>query len=410
VKFEFSDDQIELRDLVDRLVSKEWGFDIRRATIASGAGWDPQLWRKLGSLGILGAPLPAEVEGLDGGPLESMIIMQAFGRALVISPFVYTIICAAGLLARAGTAAQQEKYLPRILSGDRTMAFACSEHHDFGDLARLRTSAIRHGDHYRITGRKALIIGAPWCEHLLVVAQLPDEGACGAFVVPYHAEGVVSREFTTIDGMRASETTFDGVVVPESARIGGGRPIETELERIVDEAIVALCSEASGSIETILATTVAFAKARRQFGKPIAEFQVLRHRMVDMLIALDQATSIAHQAAASIREADPKARQRIVSAAKAHIGRVGRWVAQAAVQIHGGIGITEELEISHHFRTIEVFDMQFGTADDHVRRYARLMDEDAEGEIGADDIHTWLDSGERIVRELGCVSKQTAKT
>jgi alkylation response protein AidB-like acyl-CoA dehydrogenase len=373
LNFELSEDQTLLHDMVDRLASEKHDFRIRRMAIESATGWHPPFWHQLAELGVLGAPVPEQFGGLAGGSVAVMLIMQAFGRRLVISPYVPTVVCAAGLLARAGSEAQRNEHLPRIVAGERIFAFACSEPGDFGDPSRTLTSAVRTGSGYRLTGRKTLVVGAAWCDYFIVVAKLAETQELAAFIVPHGAPNMTARQRRLVDGSRASEIMLNELIVPEAGCIGGRGGITREIEQSVDEAIVALCADATGSIDALLTSTVAYAKTRRQFGQPIGKFQALQHRMVDMLIAREQSVSITHRAALSL-EGETATRQRAVSAAKAHVGRLGRFVAQAAVQIHGGIGTTDELDVSHHFRRIELLDLQFGTIDDHVRRYASLLD------------------------------------
>lgn len=371
--FELSEDQTLLYDMVDRLASERHDFRIRRMAIESPIGWHAPFWDQLAQLGVLGAPVPEQFGGSASGSVTVMLIMRAFGRRLVISPYVPTVVCAAGLLARAGSEMQRNEHLPKIVAGERIFAFACSEPGDLGDLGRLQTTAVRNGSGYRLTGRKTMVVGAAWCDHSLVVARLAETRELAAFIVPQGAPHMTARHRRLVDGSRASEIIFDGLFVPEAACIGTHGGITEEIERSVDEAIVALCAEASGSIDALLTSTVAYAKTRRQFGQPIGKFQALQHRMVDMLIAREQSVSITHSAALCL-DGETATRQRAVSAAKAHVGRLGRLAAQAAVQIHGGIGTTDELDVSHHFRRIEVLGLQFGTIDDHVRRYASLME------------------------------------
>jgi alkylation response protein AidB-like acyl-CoA dehydrogenase len=373
LNFQLSEDQTLLHDMVDRLASEQHDFRIRRLAIESATGWHAPFWHQLAELGVLGAPVPEQFGGLAGGSIAVMLIMQAFGRRLVISPYIPTVVCAAGLLARAGSEAQRNEHLPKIVAGERIFAFACSEPGDLGDLSRTQTSAVRIGSGYRLTGRKTLVVGAAWCDRFIVVAKLAETQELAAFIVPHGAPNMTARQRRLVDGSRASEIMLNELFVPEADCIGGRGGITRDIEQTVDEAIVALCADATGSIDALLTSTVAYAKTRRQFGQPIGKFQVLQHRMVDMLIAREQSVSITHRAALCL-ESETATRQRAVSAAKAHVGRLGRFVAQAAVQIHGGIGTTEELDVSHHFRRIELLDLQFGTIDDHVRRYASLLD------------------------------------
>ncbi len=370
--FELTDDQTMLRDMVDRVAAERHDFEARRAAIASDAGWLPGFWRELAELGLLGASLPENVGGLGGGSIEMMLINEAFGRRLVLSPYVPTM-AGANLIARAGTPIQKEMHIPEILCGERVIALAITEGPG-ASIDGIATAAESEGGSYRLTGQKPLVIAAPWSDHLLVAARADGTDMLAAFMVPTDAPGLTAHPFPTIDGGRASKIVLDRVQVPATNRIGGDADLTEPLRRICDEAAVALCADACGSIVALLDATVAYAKTRRQFGQPIGKFQVLQHRMVDMLLARDQAISITHRAALALG-GDRVARERAVSAAKAHVGRVGRQVAQAAVQIHGGIGTTEELDVSHHFRRIEIFHLQFGSVDAHIRRYADLLDE-----------------------------------
>jgi len=371
--FKLSEDQSLLHDMVDRVALEKHDFRVRRKAIQSAIGWHPPFWHQLAELGVLGAPVPESLGGSAGGGVAVMLIMRAFGRRLVISPYIPTVVCAAGLLTRAGSDAQRSEHLPKILAGERIFAFACSEASDLGDAARMRTTAVRESSGYRLSGGKTLVVGAAWCDHLIVVAKLAATQELAAFIVPQSAPNMTARDRRLVDGSRASEIAFEGLYVPEADRIGAQRNITEEIERSIDEAIVALCADASGSIDALLTSTIAYTKNRHQFGQPIGKFQVLQHRMVDMLIAREQSTSITHRAALSL-DSEPITRRRAVSAAKAHVGRLARFVAQAAVQIHGGIGTTDELDVSHHFRKIELFELLFGTSDDHVRRYASLLE------------------------------------
>jgi alkylation response protein AidB-like acyl-CoA dehydrogenase len=226
------------------------------------------------------------------------------------------------------------------------------------------------------------VVGARWSDHIVFVARMKDaDGAVGAFIVPLDATGIEMQHARTIDGGSASTVSVRRALVPESARIGDGRDLRAVVERVVDEATAMSCADATGSMEALLRATVEYARTRKQFGRPIGSFQALQHRMVDMLLACEQALSVTHRAVLML-DSEPAARRRAVSAAKALVGKTARMVAQAAVQIHGGIGITEELDVSHHFRRIEMFNLRFGSVDRHVQRYADLIDESANEENG----------------------------
>lgn len=363
MEFELSDEQAMLRDMADRLAAGQHGFDARRAAIASADGQVPGFWDQVAGLGLIGAALPEADGGLGGGAIETMLIQQAFGRHLVLSPYLPTAL-AGSLIADAGTTAERAALLPPILAGTCTVALAIG-----GGIA-----ARPAGAGYVLDGEEPLVVAAPWCDRLLVAGWLADDVA--AFFLPTDAPGITTQALRTIDGGRAARLRLTGVRVGAADRIGGDADLAPAIDRLRDGAVVALCAAACGSIEALLDATLAYARTRQQFGQPIGRFQALQHRMVDMLVAREQALSITHRAALA-QEADAVTRSRATSAAKAQVGRLGRAAAQAAVQIHGGIGITDELDVSHHFRCIEMLDMQFGSADFHVRRYADLLDEEA---------------------------------
>ena len=375
--FRLTEDHRLLGETVERLVREQYGFEVRRAAIASKAGWDREFWSQLAHLGILGAPLPEQAGGLGGGALATMLVMRAFGAGLVVAPYLSTILCAATLIARAGSSAQQQSHLPAIIRGEEIFAFACSEHGDHGTLANMRTTAVRDGSRYRINGRKALVVAAPWADWIIVVARLAgartEPGALGAFIVSPQAKGLTAKPARTIDGGVASEMTLEDLTVDAESLIGHAHGVGSDIEQIVDEATVALCAEACGAVDTLLTMTVEYSKVRKQFGQPIGSFQVLQHRMVDMLIGRYQADAIVHRASLCL-SADTRTRQQAVSACKAQVGRIGTQVAQAAVQTHGGIGTTAEAAVSHYFRRLAVINMQFGNIEDHVTRYAELLD------------------------------------
>ncbi len=380
--FRLTEEQRMLRDTVERLAAQRHGFDVRRAAIARSGGFHRPFWLELGQLGVLGATLPETAGGLNAGPVAAMLIMSALGKHLVNSPYVPTVICAAALLAREASELQRSRYLPAMLEGESIVAFACAESGDSGELTGIATTATRSQEGYSISGSKSMVVGAPWSDHVMVVCRMASpESGIGAFILPIDSAGIQASYGRTIDGGAASEMHFNQVRVPTDARIGE-RDLRPAIERILDEATAALCADAVGSMSALLAATTEYARTRKQFGKPISSFQALQHRMVDMLLACEQADSITHLAALKL-DADPVESQLAVSAAKALVGKTGRMVAQAAVQIHGGIGITEELAASHHFRRIEMFNLQYGTIDRHTRRYAELLDACAQQELAA---------------------------
>jgi pimeloyl-CoA dehydrogenase small subunit len=373
--FNFTSEQDQLRDTVARLVREKNDFDTRRKVAKSETGWRPQLWAQFAELGLMGAPFPESDGGFGGGPIEAMIIMEEFGKGLVIEPYLQTVVVAGGFLRIAGSAAQKEDHLNGIISGEQIFGFAYAEPQGRYNLADLTTTAKKDGAGFVLNGHKAVALGAPMASHLVVTARTSggqrDAGGVTVFIVPKSAKGITTRDYPTVDGLRASEVHFDNVAVGPEAVVGpvdGGLPL---IERVVDEAIAALCAEAVGCMKVLNEATIAYSKTRKQFGVPIGSFQVLQHRMVDTFMAAEQSTSMTYMVTLKLGEFD-RERKKAASAAKVQIGKAGRLVSQEAVQIHGGMGMTDELNVGHYFKRLSMIESQFGNTDFHLRRFAEL--------------------------------------
>ncbi|MEO1730096.1 MAG: acyl-CoA dehydrogenase [Pseudomonadota bacterium] len=373
--FNFTEEQDMVRDGLSRMVREQYDWETRMAAIASEAGWRPEVWAQLAELGILGMPFSEEVGGFGGGAIDAMVVMEEFGQGLVIEPFVPTVVCAGGFLKHAGTEAQQEEHLSAIISGERVFAFAYAEPRGRYDLADLETTAKKDGDSYTLNGHKSVVIGAPWASHLVVTARTGgdrrDKEGVSVFIVDKSAAGVVTRDYVTVDGRRASEVYFENVSVPADALIGeegAGLPL---IELVTDEAIAAQCAEACGAMKVAHAQTVEYSRQRKQFGVPIGSFQVLQHRMVDMYTAYETSVSLTYLATLKLGE-EEKVRKRHVSAAKVGVGQSARLIGQEAVQIHGGNGVTDEYAIGHFFKRLTIFESEFGNVDHHMKRHVAL--------------------------------------
>jgi len=369
----YSEEQTLLQNSVARYLADNYTFEARRKFARSPEGRDPEHWRQFAELGLLTAPLPEEHGGYGGGPVETMIVMKEFGRALVVEPYVPTVIVAGGLLVRAASTGLQQKWLPRIAAGEAIVAFAVAEPQSRYDLAAVATTAKKQGGAYLLAGRKAVVIGAPWADGLLVTARTSDgaraENGLSLFLVDKRAKGVTARDYPTVDGGRASEIAFENVEVPAGNMIGEAGAALPLVAQACDEAIAAHCAEAVGAMGALLDQTVAYAKTRKQFGQPIGKFQVLQHRMADMFVALEEATSMTLLAA--LKLATPE-RARIASAAKVAVGKAARFVGEQAVQIHGGMGMTDDLAAGHYFKRLVLFDTLYGNAGHHLTRFAGL--------------------------------------
>ncbi|HEX3347050.1 MAG TPA: acyl-CoA dehydrogenase family protein [Acetobacteraceae bacterium] len=370
--FDLSDDQRLLKDSVDRFIADRYGFEQRKQYGAAPDGWSRDVWRSFAELGVLGLPFEEAHGGYGGGPVETMIVMEAFGRGLVLEPYFAAVVLGGGLIRRAGDAAQQADLLPRVAGGELLVAFAQLERQSRYDLFDVRTTVKRKGARWTIDGSKVVVLHGDVADKLLVTARTSgaarDRGGIGLFLVDANASGVTRNGYPTQDGQRAADITFSNA--PAEAVLGDPENALPTIERVVDEAIAALSAEAVGVMQEMHVTTVDYMKTRKQFGRAIGEFQALQHRAVDMYVALEQARSMAMYATMMSASDDAEERSRAMSAAKVQIGRSGRHVGQDAVQLHGGIGMTMEYKVGHYFKRMTAIDLMFGDADRHLERVA----------------------------------------
>ena len=369
---QYTEEQELLRSSVQRLLRDQYDFDARRKIVASEEGFSRKRWEAFAELGLLAAPFSEEVGGLGGGSLSTMIIMQEFGRHLVVEPFVETIVVAGSLIEQTGSEKQKRAFLPDIIAGKKIWALAWTEKASRFDLAKVTTTAHREGKDYVLTGEKSAVIAAPWADYLIVSArasgQRHDRGGVSLFVVDRRAANLHLQSFKTIDGRRAAEISLGGVRGQLLGKEGEG---VAALEACRDHAIGALCAEAVGAMGELNSVTLEYSKTRKQFGTTIGSFQVLQHRMVDMFIAHQEALSLMQYLNLSL-SADDAGLSRLASGAKSKIGYAGRFIADQAVQLHGGMGMTDELNVGHFFKRISSINIQFGDPAYHVLRYAQL--------------------------------------
>jgi pimeloyl-CoA dehydrogenase small subunit len=373
--FSFTEEQTLLRNSVQKFVQNDYAFETRRQIAKSEPGWKRENWSTFAELGLLGAPFAEDHGGLGGGPIETMIIMEEFGRGLVIEPYLGTVVLAGGFLRHGGTKAQKEKLIPEIIEGKRVFAFAFAEPQGRFNLADLTVTAKKAGAGFTLNGHKAVVVGAPWADTLVVTARTAggqrDEKGVSVFLVDKKTKGVSTRDYPTVDGLRASEVTFENVALGAEALVGeadNGLPL---IEQVTDEGIAALCAEAIGGMKVMNDATVEYCKTRKQFGVPIGKFQVLQHRMVDMFMNYEQSVSITYMVTLKLGES-ANDRKKAASAAKVQIGKAGRFIGQNAVQLHGGMGMTDELNVGHYFKRLTMIDTMFGNVDHHLKRYASL--------------------------------------
>ena len=372
--FDLSDEQRLLKDSAERLIAERYSFENRKKYLAEPEGYSRELWAQYAELGLLGLPFPEAQGGFGGGAAETMIVMEAFGRGLILEPYFATVVLGGGLIRHLASPAQQKEWVPLIAAGKLRLAFAHLERQSRWNLADVGTAARQDGAFWVLNGAKGVVLHGDAADSLLVTARVAGartaRDGIGLFLVDAAAPGVTRRGYPTQDGLRAAEISFDGARA--EAVLGAPGAALPGIEWAVDEAIAALCAEAVGAMAAMQEITLDYLKTRKQFGRAIGSFQALQHRAVDMLTAVEQARSMALFATVMAAEPDATERARAISAAKAQIGRAGKQVGQEAIQLHGGIGMTMEYQVGHHFKRVTMIDQMFGDADSHLARLAEL--------------------------------------
>ena len=376
MNFDRTEEQQLLTDSVRRFVGKDYDFGTRRKIVASDDGYSADVWATLARIGLLGLPFSLEYGGFGGGAVDLMSVMEVFGDALVVEPYLATVGLGAQFIARGGTTAQKEQILPAVIEGKLRMAFAQTESGARYDLAHVAVTAKKLDGGYVIDGEKRVVIHGPCADKLVVSARSAgggtDRGGISLFLVDAKAPGIAMRAYRTFDELRAADLMFDNVRVNADSMIGPAGQGLTLIEEVTDYATALLCAEAVGAIKYANEATLEYLKTRKQFGVPIGAFQALQHRMVDMVISCEQAESMASLACVSVDSAPtPAERKRVVSAAKIKIADACRHVSQEAIQLHGGMGMSDELKISHTFRRLTTIAQQFGDAEHHLERFAQ---------------------------------------
>jgi len=378
MNFDYNEEQQLLAASVKRFIDKDYTFEARGKIVASSEGYSEAIWSTFAEIGLLGLPFSPDVGGFGGGALDLMSVMEAIGEALVVEPYLATVGLGAQFVARAGTKTRQQALLPPVGAGKFKMAFAQTESGARYNLAHVATRAKSTGGGYMLSGEKRIVVGAPCADHLIVTARTSegdaDRDGISVFVVDARASGVSMNAYRTIDELRAADVTLRDVHVPADGLIGQEGHGLALIEEVVDYATALLCAEAVGAIKYANDATLEYLKTRKQFGMPIGSFQALQHRMVDMVISGEQAKSMAGLACAKVDSAtDPVERKRVVSAAKIKVADACRHVSQEAIQLHGGMGMSDELKISHTFRRLTMIAQQFGDADHHLERFASAV-------------------------------------
>jgi alkylation response protein AidB-like acyl-CoA dehydrogenase len=371
--FNFTEEQQLLADTVQRFVREHYSFEARREILKSEEGWSREVWQSLAGLGLTALNVPEQHGGLDGGPVDTMLVMNALGEGLVLEPFLAAAVITPALLTRLGDAKASAELLPNVASGERIVIVAHQEPRTRGELNVVATRAEKSGDSYILDGHKSVIVHGGVADEFLISARtsgkVNDEDGISVFRLDSKASGLKVQGYQTIDGLRAAELQLTKVRVPAANLVGVEGKALAAIEGAHEIGISAICAEAVGIMKAINAATLDYTKNRKQFGQPIGRFQVLQHRMADMFLQAEQATSMSYLAAIKCVDPDAGERRRALSAAKVVIGQAGRYVGQQAIQLHGGMGMTDELMVSHHFKRLTAIDLTFGDTDFHTQQF-----------------------------------------
>jgi len=374
--FELSEEQSLLKDSIDRFVQDNYAPEARAKLSETDLGFSRDHWKTMAELGWLGMPFSEEVGGFGGSAVETMIMMESMGSGLVLEPFFSTVILSGGLVAEAGSAEQIEAIIPSVIEGNLMLAFAYAEKQSRFNLADVETTAEKSGDGYKLNGHKAVVYHGETADKIIVSARTSgnsrDEDGVSLFVVDKDAAGVEVQGYRTVDGQRAADITLNNVSVEAAALLGDAGKAFPIIEKIVDKAIGALCAEAVGAMAAANEITNEYLKTRKQFGIPIGKFQVLQHRMVDMYMEAEQSKSMSDMVAMKLDLGYETDTKKAVSATKAQIGKAAKFVGQQSVQLHGGMGMTDEYSIGHYFKRLSTLEMLFGNTDYHLNRYSSL--------------------------------------
>jgi pimeloyl-CoA dehydrogenase small subunit len=373
--FDLTEDQLLLTQTLDRLLADHYDFERRKSYASSALGWSREQWQRYAEMGLLGLPFAEADGGLGGGAIETMLIMEAFGRSLVLEPYLATVLLGGGLLQECARAEQRAELIPSIIAGERLLAFAHAESRSRYHLFDVDTRARRDGSGWIIDGHKRHVLHGDCADQLLISARIAgerrDRSGIGLFLVDAGARGVERRGYVMQDRMRAADIELAGVRVDAGAALNAEGTALPAIERVIDRALAALCAEAVGVMGRAQEITVEYLKVRRQFGALLGSFQALQHRAVDMLVLTEQARSMAMYAAMMCENPNPAERSRAMAAAKVQIGKSGKFVGEQAIQLHGGIGVTEECQVGHYYRRLTMIEILFGDRHFHLSALAR---------------------------------------
>ena len=376
MNFELSEEQLLLKDSVAKFINDRYELDARRRYLSEPRGFSQDNWQQFADLGWLSVPFGEEYGGFGGGAADMMVVMEEFGRGLIAEPYVATVLLFGGALSESGNAVQQQDLIPKIIDGSLQGALAYHERNSRFSFSDIQTTADRTRDAYELNGQKSVVFNGVAADKLIVSARIGQDDGVALFVVDIDANGVSRREFQLMDGQTVADLRFEGVALDDSNVLVDAEQGLSVLQKVARQAIVALAAEAQGAMQVLLDTTVEYSKTREQFGVPIGSFQALQHRMVDMFSACEENRSLLYRTVCAVDEDDANRDEKDIvkntHALKAMVGRSGKKIGAEAIQLHGGIGMTDELKVGHYVKRLMTINTCLGDTDYHQRRFAEL--------------------------------------
>ena len=381
MNFDFTEEQTLLENMVTSFVRDDYNWETREAIVKTEEGWRPENWTKFAELGLLGVPFSEDHGGLGGTSVDSMVVMEQFGKGLVVEPFLPSILLAGNLISKLGSKEQTDSIIPSIIGGESRYVFAYAEPQSRFDLFDVKTSAVKDGDGYTLNGFKSVVFAASMATHVIIAARTSGDqrskDGITLFIADIKSEGISLQTYPTIDEYRASEMVIENLKVSNDMVLGEVDSAHDTIEEVIDLATIAACSEAVGVLQVLKDSTTDYCRQRKQFGQPIGKNQVIQHRLVDMMIEYEQSKSILYAAVTADLE-NAEERRKIVSAAKARIGQAIKFVGESAIQLHGGMGMVDEYMISHYFKRATMLGVLYGNVDFHMKRYIESTQQNIE--------------------------------
>jgi alkylation response protein AidB-like acyl-CoA dehydrogenase len=387
--FELTEEQTLLENMVTAFVRDDYNWETREKIVKTEEGWKPENWSKFAELGLLSVPFSEDHGGLGGTAVDSMVVMEQFGKGLVVEPFMPSILLSGNLISKLANESQANEIIPKIIEGESRYVFAYAEPQSRFDLSDVKSSATKDGDEYTLNGFKSVVFGASMATHIIIAARTSgdqrSEDGITLFLADIKSNGITLQTYPTIDEYRASEVVIENLKISSDMVLGEVDKAYPVVEEVIDLATIAACSEAVGVLQVLKDSTIDYCKQRKQFGQPISKNQAIQHKLVDMMIEYEQAKSILYAAVtADLSNADE--RKKAVSGAKARIGQSIKFVGESAIQLHGGMGMVDEYMISHYFKRATMLGVLFGNVDFHMKRFVGLTQSNIEPIDGSSTI------------------------